>query len=81
VAYVVLSWSHDFVLWVIEELVPVRKPSNNSRNHEEYGEHIGWESHSFINDTTIEVDIGIEFSLNKVRIGESNTFEFDCDFD
>ena len=77
-ADVVLSWSHDFVLGVVEEFVPMGEPSNDTRNHEENCEHVSREAHCFIDDTAIEVNIGIEFSFDEVRIGEGDTFELNC---
>lgn len=77
-ADVVLSWSHDFVLGVVEEFVPMGEPSDNTRNHEENCEHVSREAHCFIYDTAIEVNVGIEFSFDEVRIGEGDTFELNC---
>lgn len=73
---VVLTGTNDFVLGVIHELVPVCKPPGQSGNHEENWEHISWESHSLINDATVEVNIGIELPLDKILITQSNPFQF-----
>ena len=51
VAHVVLSRPDDFVLGVVEELVPVGHPAGSSRNHEEDREHVGGETHCFVDDT------------------------------
>lgn len=77
---VVLTRPHNLVLRVVHELVPVSQPTNSSGNHEKNGEHVSGEAHSFIDDSTVEINIGVEFSLHKVRIAERNFFEFDCDF-
>lgn len=77
---IVLSWSNDLVLWIVQKLVPVSKPSCDSGNHEQDGEHISWETHGLVDDSTIEVDIRVEFSFDKVRIAQCNSFEFDSDF-
>ena len=78
---IVLSRSDNFVFGVIEELVPVGEPSDHSGDHEEDGEHISGKSHGAIDDSTVEIDIGVEFSFDEVGVGEGDAFEFDCDFD
>lgn len=43
-------------------------PSCNSWNCEENRIHISWEAHSPIDQTTIEVNIWIEFSTNEILV-------------
>lgn len=78
---VVLPRPDNFVLGVIEELVPVGEPSDHSGDHEEDGEHISGKSHGAIDDSTVEIDIGVEFSFDEVGVGQCDAFEFDCDLD
>lgn len=81
VTNIVLSWPDNFVFGIIKELVPMSKPSHHSRDHEEHWEHIGWESHSFIDDSTVKVHIRIEFSLDEIRIAQCDSFQLYCNFD
>jgi hypothetical protein len=78
---VMLSWSHDFVLRIVQEFVPVREPSNYSGNHEEHGEHVSGESHSFVDDSTVEINVRVQLSVDEVGVTECNLFEFDGDLD
>jgi hypothetical protein len=79
--HVVLSRPNDFVLRIIEELVPVGEPSDHSRDHEENGEHIGREAHGTIDDSTVEIHIRVKLSLNEVRIREGDALQLYSDFD
>ena len=81
VTHVMLPGSDDFVLRVIQELVPVGQPANSSGNHEEDREHIRRKTESLVNDSTVEINVGIELSFNEVRIAESNSLKFDGDLD
>lgn len=65
---IILSWSDNLVFGVIEEFIPMGEPSDNSRNHEQDWEHVSWESHSFIDNATVEIDIRIKLSFNKILI-------------
>ena len=80
-ANIVLSWPDDLVLRIVEELIPVRKPANCPWNHEEDWEHISWESQSFVDNATVEIYIGVKFSLNEVGVTKSNLFKFNSNFD
>ena len=56
------------------------QPSHTSWNHEKNWEHVCWESHCFVNDTTVKVNVWIQFSVNEVRITQSNLLQFHCNF-
>jgi len=77
---IVLSWSVDVVLRIFQKFNPVSNPSRYSWNCEEDRIHISWKSHSSINQPTIEVYIGIEFSADKVLIGQSYLLKFNSNF-
>jgi hypothetical protein len=55
-----LSWSINVVLLILEILNPVCGPAGNSGNCKKYGEHIGGETHGLIDQSRIEVYVGIE---------------------
>jgi len=75
---IMLSRSNNFIFRIIQKLVPMSQPSNNSGNHEENWEHISWKSHCFVNNSTIKIYIRIKLSLNEVRVTESNSLQFNC---
>jgi hypothetical protein len=56
------------------------QPSHTSWNHKENWEHVGWEAHCSVYNATVEVDVWVQFSFNEVCIIQSNSFEFDCNF-
>ena len=80
-ADVVLPRSDDFVFGVVQKLVPMSEPPNNSRNHEEDGKHVSWEPHGLIDYSAVEVNIGIELPIDEVFIAQGYLFELDSDFD
>lgn len=80
-ADVVLSGSDDLVFGVVKELVPVSKPANCPGDHEQNGEHISREAQSFVNDSAVEINVGVQFSFNEERIAESDAFQFNSNFD
>jgi hypothetical protein len=43
-------------------------PSSYSRNCEEDRVHVSWEAHSSVNQSTVEINIGIEFSTNEILV-------------
>ena len=55
-------------------------PSCNSRNCEENGIHVSWEAHSSIDQSTVEVNIWIEFSTNEVLVRQCYFLKFNGDF-
>ncbi len=79
-ADIILPWSNDLVLWIIQKFIPMSKPSNNSRNHEKNWEHISRESHCLVDNATIKINIRIKFSFNEILIAQSNLFQLHCDF-
>ena len=78
---IMLSWPDNFVFWIIKEFTPMSQPSHASRDHKEDGEHVSWETHCSVNDTTVEVNVWIQFSLNEVGIIQGDSFEFNSNFD
>lgn len=77
---VVLSRSDDVVFLVIEVFHPVSEPSCDSRDSEEYWEHICWESHCSVDDTRVEVDVWVELSFDEELIFEGDFLKSHRDF-
>ena len=65
---VILSGPIDVVLGVFHELDPMGNPASYAGNCEKHWIHVSWEAHSSVNKATVEVNIGIELSANKVFI-------------
>lgn len=53
------------------------KPAYNSWDHEHHWEHIGWQTHGLVDDTTIKINIWVKFSLDKIRIIQGDSLELD----
>ena len=56
------------------------KPSSSSWDSEEDWEVVSGEAHSLVDNTTIEVDVGVKLSLDEVVITKSDSFKFNSDF-
>ena len=54
-----LAWSHDLVLWIIEELGPVSEPSSNPWDGEQDCEELSWDAYSLVDHTGVEVNIRV----------------------
>ena len=78
---VVLSWSVDVVLGVVEELGPVCDPADDTGNCEEDGVHVGGEAHGPVNKAAVEVDVGVEFSGDEILVLEGDLFQLKGDLD
>ena len=61
VSCVVLSWSDQFLLFLLYELVPMSQPANHSRNHEKHWEHVSWKPECFVDDAAIEINVWVKF--------------------
>lgn len=55
------------------------QPSDDSGNHEEHGEHVSGESHGFVDDAAVEVNVGIQLSLDEVGIRKGDSFQLNSD--
>jgi len=81
VTLVDLTGTDDLVLGVLSELVPVGKPSRESRKSEHDGEHLGGDAESLVDDTRVEVNVGVELPLDEVLVGESDALKLHGDVD
>lgn len=71
VADIVLSWPVDVIFRVVQKFNPMGNPSSNSWNCKENWVHVSGETHSPVDETTVEIYIRIEFSRDKVLIFKS----------
>ena len=78
---IILSWSVNVIFVVVQELTPVGNPSDDSGNGEEDGVHVSWETHGSVDESAVEVNVGVKFSGDKVLVFKGDLFEFKGDFD
>ena len=57
------------------------EPSSSSGDGEQDWEIIGWETHSLVDNTRVEIDVGVQFSLDEIFITQGSSFEFNSNFD
>ena len=76
-----LARSHDLVVWVVKELVPMSEPSSKSWKGEEDCEHLCWDAQSLVDNTRVEVYVWIELSLDEVLVCESDSLKLHSDVD
>jgi len=78
-AQIHLVRTHDLVVLVVDELVPVRDPAGGTGDGEQHGEVVGGETHSLVDETRVEIDVRIQLALDEVGVTESNLLEGDSD--
>lgn len=76
-----LTWSHNLVMWIVKEFVPMCQPSCQSWESEENGEHLGWDAQSLVDDSGVEVDVWIQLLGNEVFVSECNLFKLHSNID
>ena len=55
-------------------------PSSNSGNREQHGKEVGGNAQSLVDDSRVEVYVGVELSLNEVLVTKSDSLQLDGDF-
>ena len=81
VTLVDLAGTHDLVLWVLNELIPMREPSCETGESEHDGEHLSGDSEGLVDDTGVEIDVGVELSLDKELVAQGNSLELHSNVD
>jgi len=66
---------------VVVDFFPVGDPAGQSSDSEHDGEHIGGDADGAEDESAIEIDVGVEFSLDEVGVFEGTCFEFDGDIE
>ena len=46
---------------------------------EENGEHLSWNTQGLVNNTGVEIDVWMEFSLDEIFVGQCDSFELHSD--
>mgnify|MGYP006109207221 FL=1 len=75
VTLVDLSRSDDLVIGVFNEFRPVSKPSCESGEGEEDGEHLSGDAKGLVDNSRVEIDVRVKLSLDEVLVGESDLLE------
>lgn len=65
-----LSWSTDPVGIFIHHLAPMRHPTYTTGYCEEHGEHVLRDTDGLVDNTCVEVNIGVQFTLDEVVISQ-----------
>src|SRR6476661_2274643 len=70
VAGVDLLGAGDLLLLVLDQLEPLGQPARGAADREEDGEHLRRELQRLVDETGVEVDVGVELALDEVLILE-----------
>ena len=81
---VILTRSDDVVFLIIEVfvpiynylIIPVCQPTSNSRDSEQHWEHVSRESHGSVDNSRVEINVGIELSLDEEFIWQGDLLQF-----
>ena len=76
-----LPGTSDFLLSILQKLVPLSQPAWRPPNGEEDRIHGNREAHSLINEARLEVHIGIQFALHEVLVLKRNLLQFHGQFE
>jgi len=79
VAGIHLPRSGNLLFRLGQHLVPLRQPSGRARNGEHDGEHLRTETHRLVDDSGVEVHVGIQFALDEVIVFQGDAFQFQSD--
>ena len=66
---------------VRDHFIPMGDPANGPANSENYGEHRCRYTDGLQDDARVEVDVGVEFFLDKLRVLQCNLFKTLCDLE
>src|SRR5690606_16831650 len=80
-AHIQLTWTADLVIRIGQHFVPLRNPAYGTSQGEDSGKQGGWNANSTLNDTRVEVHVGVQFALDKVRIFQSDALQFHGQFE
>src|SRR6202030_3853016 len=76
-----LARAGNFLLRIQQHLFPLRDPARSARNSKKDWEHRHGEAHRLINETRVEIHIGIEPARNEVFVLERDAFAFERNLD
>src|SRR5690606_36348407 len=71
-----LTWTADLVIWIGQHFVPLSNPAHGTSQGEDSGEQGGWDTNSALNDTRVEVYVGVQLAFDEVWIFQSNALQF-----
>ena len=69
----------DLLLRILHHLVPLCQPAGRARNGKQHGKHFRLEAHGLVDDSGIEIHVGIQLASNKVIVLQRDAFQLQCD--
>ena len=78
-SFVNLPRSDNLVMRILDEFVPVRKPSRKPGKSEQHSKVLARNAYRLINHTSVEVNVGIQLATYKIIVGQCDSLQFDRD--
>src|SRR5215467_1093760 len=76
-----LARTRDFLFGIEQHFLPLRDPAGSARNREQNRKHGHGKAHRLIDQSRIEIHVGIELALDEVFVLESDAFAFKSDLE
>lgn len=73
-----LAWPIDSGCRVAVHFAPVSNPAGKTPNGEQHRKHLDWNAQSTVDDARVEIDVGVQLSLDEVLVLQRNFFKFLC---
>lgn len=70
-----LPGTTDPGIGIVDHFFPVGNPARHAADGKEYGKHVDGETQGHVDETTIEINVGIELATDEVFILEYGLFE------
>src|SRR6185437_15024206 len=80
-AQIDLPRPRNFLLGIEQHLLPLRDPTGRPRNREQYREHRHGEAHGLVNESRVEVNVGIKLALDEIIVLQRDSFALQRDVD
>ena len=77
--FVDLPGPNNLVMGVLDELVPMRKPSRKPGQREQHCEVLSRYSYRLVNNARVEVNVRVQLAAYKIIVRQCNSFQFDGD--
>src|ERR1035441_5289155 len=76
-----LARTRDLGVGVLQHFLPLRQPADGARNAEQHGELIRGETHRLVDDTRVEIHVGVELAFDEVLVREGDLLQCQGDID
>src|SRR5262252_8595761 len=81
VAKINLPRPRDLLLRIQKHFFPLRNPAGSSRNGEQNRKHSHREAHRLVDQTSVEIHVGIELALDEVFVLQRDALALQRDFE